>query len=56
MFLSERRRLARLAVKHCLPTVWAQREHVEASGLISCGTRLSDLFRRAADKVLKGTT
>jgi putative ABC transport system substrate-binding protein len=34
------------------------REHVEAGGLMSYGTNLPDLFRRAADfvdKILRGT-
>jgi putative ABC transport system substrate-binding protein len=57
MFFGERERLARLAVAHRLPTVWGQREHAEAGGLVAYGTKLSESFRRAAvyvDKVLKG--
>ena len=55
--LAGRRRLAELAAKHRLPTVYAQREHVEAGGLAAYGSSLSDLFARAADfvvKILKG--
>jgi putative ABC transport system substrate-binding protein len=37
--------------------VWGLREYVEAGGLISYGTRVTEVFRRAAvyvDKILKG--
>ncbi len=57
MFFGERRRLAELAVKHRLPTVFSSREYAEAGGLIAYGTKLTELFRRAAvyvDKILKG--
>ena len=54
---SYRKRIAELAVKHRLPTVFGAREYVEAGGLASYGTDYPDLFRRAAvyvDKILKG--
>jgi ABC-type uncharacterized transport system substrate-binding protein len=57
MFFEERRRLAELAMKHRLPTVFAQRDFAEAGGLIAYGTDLAERFRRAAvycDKILKG--
>jgi ABC-type uncharacterized transport system substrate-binding protein len=57
VFFKERQRLAELAVKHRLPTVFAQREFAEAGGLIAYGANLAELFRRAAayvDKILKG--
>ena len=57
MFSSERRRLADLAVKQRLPTVFPFRSYVEAGGLMSYGLNVADLFRRAAtyvDKILKG--
>ncbi len=57
MFFSERRRLVDLAAKNRLPAVYAQREFVDAGGLMSYGPNLADLFRRAAtyvDKILKG--
>ncbi len=57
MFLIERRRLVDLAAKNRLPAVYAQREFVDAGGLMSYGPNLADLFRRAAtyvDKILKG--
>ena len=55
--LRERRHVAELALKHRLPTIFAQREYVEAGGLISYGSNLGHMFRRAAifvDKILKG--
>src|SRR5215813_3364781 len=57
MFFSERRRLVDLAAKNRLPVVYPQREFVDAGGLMSYGSDLADLFRRAAtyvDKILKG--
>ena len=55
--LRERRHVADLALKYRLPTAFAQREYVEAGGLMSYGSNLGQLFLRAAtyvDKVLKG--
>lgn len=55
--LRERRRIAELALQHRLPTAFAQREYVEAGGLMSYGSNFGQLFRRAAmyvDKVLRG--
>jgi ABC-type uncharacterized transport system substrate-binding protein len=57
MLFTERRRLVDLATKSRLPAVYAQREFVEAGGLMAYGPSLADLFRRAAtyvDKILKG--
>ena len=50
-------RLAELALKHRLPTMFGARENVEAGGLMSYGGDRNDLVRRAAlyiDKILKG--
>jgi ABC-type uncharacterized transport system substrate-binding protein len=50
-------RLAELALKHRLPTMFGSKENVEAGGLMSYGADRSDLVRRAAlyiDKILKG--
>jgi putative ABC transport system substrate-binding protein len=50
-------RLAELALKHRLPTMFLVRENVEAGGLMSYGPDVFDLTRRAAiyiDKILKG--
>jgi ABC-type uncharacterized transport system substrate-binding protein len=57
MLFTWRKRLADLALKHRLPTVFGQRQYVEAGGLMGYATDSSDLFRRAAtfvDKILKG--
>jgi putative tryptophan/tyrosine transport system substrate-binding protein len=40
-----------------LPTIYNARDYVEAGGLMSYGSNISDLFRRAADyvdKILRG--
>jgi putative ABC transport system substrate-binding protein len=57
LFFGERRRLADLAVKHRLPTVFGASEYAEAGGLIAYGADLADTFRKApayVDKILKG--
>ena len=57
-FLIERKQIAELAMRHRLPTIFAQREYVEAGGLMSYGSNLRSLFVRAAtyvDKILKGS-
>jgi putative ABC transport system substrate-binding protein len=55
---NNRARIATWALSARLPTIYGEREHVEAGGLISYGPNLADLFRRAADfvdKILRGT-
>jgi len=55
--LSHRERLAELALRYRLPSIFATRENVEAGGLASYAPDLHDLTRRAAiyiDKILKG--
>ena len=57
MFVSQRVRLATLALKNRLPTMFATREYVEAGGLMAYGLNNPDVFRRAAtyvDRILKG--
>jgi ABC-type uncharacterized transport system substrate-binding protein len=57
LIVSGRRRLAELAIKSRLPAIYDDREFVEAGGLMSYGTNLADLYRRAVfyvDKILKG--
>jgi putative ABC transport system substrate-binding protein len=57
LILSYRARVAELALKYRLPSMFAQREAVEAGGLMSYAADLNDLTRRAAvyiDKILKG--
>jgi putative tryptophan/tyrosine transport system substrate-binding protein len=50
-------RMNTLALAARLPTIYSQREQVEAGGLMSYGPNFPDLFRRAAefsDKILRG--
>jgi ABC-type uncharacterized transport system substrate-binding protein len=57
IFWFHRTRIAELATTNNLPTIFVQREHAEAGGLMSYGANLRDNFRRAAtyvDKILKG--
>ncbi|MBI3826881.1 MAG: hypothetical protein HY294_12855 [Candidatus Rokubacteria bacterium] len=57
MFFNERRRLVDLAAKNRLPAVYPWREAVDAGGLMSYGSNIADLYRRAAiyvDKILQG--
>jgi putative ABC transport system substrate-binding protein len=57
MFSVHRARLADLAVKHRLPTMYTNRPHVEAGGLKCYGPNFADVWRRAATyvvKILKG--
>jgi putative ABC transport system substrate-binding protein len=52
-------RVAELAMTHRLPTMFGNREAVEAGGLMSYGPNYADFYRRAAtyvDKILKGAT
>ncbi len=56
-FWRDRAAIAALAVRNRLPTMFAQREHVEAGGLMHYGPDLRDNYRRAAayvDKILRG--
>jgi ABC-type uncharacterized transport system substrate-binding protein len=58
MFLTERHRIAMLALAARLPTMFGYREHVEAGGLMSYGIDLRANYRRAADyvdKILQGS-
>jgi putative ABC transport system substrate-binding protein len=57
MFYGQYKRIVDLATKNRLPAIYAFREAVQVGGLISYGSSLPDLFRRAAvqvDKILKG--
>ena len=56
-FLAHRIRLAELAVKGRLPTMYSFRESVEAGGLMAYAVNMADFVGRAAvyvDKILKG--
>jgi putative tryptophan/tyrosine transport system substrate-binding protein len=57
MFATERVRLAALAAKTRLPTVYGQRNSVDVGGLMSYGPSITDAYRNAAsfvDRILKG--
>jgi len=57
LFLTHRTRLVELAGAYGLPTIYGNREYVEAGGLMAHGTNFRENFRRAAvyvDKILKG--
>jgi putative tryptophan/tyrosine transport system substrate-binding protein len=56
-YIKYRARIAELALKARLPTVFQRRENVEAGGLLSYGPNLNDLLRQGAvfvDRILKG--
>ena len=56
-FNARRVQLAVLAARHAVPAIYAVRDYVEAGGLISYGTRLTDAFRQVgiyAGQILKG--
>ena len=56
-FLVHQTRLAELAVKNKLPSMWSYRESVEAGGLIAYSVNMADFVGRAAeyvDRILKG--
>jgi putative ABC transport system substrate-binding protein len=58
LIVNNRTKIAELAVKSRLPAMYDDHEFVDAGGLMSYGTDLADLHRRAAvyvDKILKGT-
>ena len=53
------KRIVELALKHRLPGIYPTGQFVEEGGLMSYGTSVADLYRRAAtyvDKILKGRT
>jgi len=54
---SRRERIAALALRHALPSIYARREYAVAGGLMSYGTSLSDIYRQAGvyvGRILKG--
>ena len=53
LVFTNRTRINTLAQGMRLPTMYGQREYVEAGGLVSYGANIPDLFRRSADYVDK---
>jgi putative ABC transport system substrate-binding protein len=54
---ANRIRIVILALAERMPTIYGERAHVEAGGLMAYGANLPDLFRRSADyvdKILRG--
>ena len=47
VFFNERHKVVALAARHSLPTIYADRENVEAGGLISYGASRSAAYRQA---------
>jgi putative ABC transport system substrate-binding protein len=57
MLFGEYKRIVEFAAKSRLPAMYQAREFVDGGGLMSYGSNLADLFRRAAtyvDQILKG--
>jgi putative ABC transport system substrate-binding protein len=57
LFLTRRAEIAAKATSMRLPAIYTFREFVQSGGLMSYGSDLPDLYRRAAsyvDKILKG--
>jgi putative tryptophan/tyrosine transport system substrate-binding protein len=57
LFAANLRRIADLAIKSRLPTIFNLREFVDSGGLIAYGPNRTEEFRRAAtyvDKILRG--
>ena len=58
LFTGNLRRIADLAAKNRLPSIFHLREFADSGGLVAYGPERADLFRRAAtyvDKILNGT-
>ncbi len=56
-FLVHKTRIAELALKHRLPTMYTFREHVQAGGLMAYSVNMADFIGRSAvyvDKILRG--
>jgi putative ABC transport system substrate-binding protein len=58
VFIAQRQRIAELATKGRLPTIYHLRQFVEAGGLISYGVDYTEAFQQSAvlaDRILKGS-
>jgi putative ABC transport system substrate-binding protein len=53
VFTTQRGKIAELALKNRLPTMYGHRDMVQAGGLMTYGPDYGDLYRRAADYVQK---
>jgi putative ABC transport system substrate-binding protein len=56
-FFAQYQQIAELARKHRLPSIYGERDYVEAGGLMSYGENLRESYRRAAsfvDRIFKG--
>jgi putative ABC transport system substrate-binding protein len=57
-FLTRRTQLTHLASRHAIPATYSTRDFVEAGGLMSYGTNISDAWRQIgayAGRILNGT-
>jgi putative tryptophan/tyrosine transport system substrate-binding protein len=57
LFITHRKRIVELAARSRVPTMYGEREFVDAGGLMFYGAGLGDMYRDAAvyvDKILKG--
>jgi putative ABC transport system substrate-binding protein len=59
LMASQRKRVTELALEYRLPSIFTQREYVEAGGLMSYGESARDFNRRAAayvGKIMRGAS
>jgi putative tryptophan/tyrosine transport system substrate-binding protein len=57
LFIQQESQIATLALKHRLPSIFANREYAEAGGLMSYGQNQVEIYQRAAaylDRIFKG--
>jgi putative ABC transport system substrate-binding protein len=57
--IAHRAELSAAAIRHRMPTIFANRSYIQAGGMMSYGPDLADNFRRAAayvDRILKGAS